>query len=162
MDVPWVIDQRALHVLQGQADPLRRPRPSYCKSEQLLLWHSVEHCMEAAFGRTPCDELVGNFSITNFPSEANTMSHHKYYPLPCEFKLRAVEQSITQYMCINTGVWFSDDSEGFDYNESSDEEASTSDINVVDFPCKKSCGLWTYLLFITPILLLHMYISTYL
>ena len=89
----------------------------------------------------PCDEVIGNFSITNFPLEGTISSSRKYYPVLCEFKLRTVEQTVTQHTRINTGDWFSDDSESDQSSYSSDEDSSKSGIKVLESPHKKSSGL---------------------
>ena len=56
----------------------------------------------------PCEVIVGNYSITNFPTRSN-FAGQKFYPVVVEFKLKTVEQSVKGEARINTGVWKSDD-----------------------------------------------------
>ena len=57
-----------------------------------------------------CDEIIGNYSITNFPTIAN-MVGQKHYPVVIEFKLKTVEQTVKRHAEVNAGVWQSDDEE---------------------------------------------------
>ena len=52
----------------------------------------------------PCDEVVGNYSICNFPSQPNRHGQH-YYPVVIEFKLKTLQQSVRTSQTVNTGVW---------------------------------------------------------
>ena len=51
-----------------------------------------------------CDEVIGNYSINNFPTYANEANQF-YYPVLVEFKLKTVEQSVKKEAAINFGVW---------------------------------------------------------
>ena len=55
----------------------------------------------------PCEEIVGNYSITNFPAKANS-NGQKHYPVLVEFKMKTVEQSVKQEDTINATCWDSD------------------------------------------------------
>ena len=69
----------------------------------------------------PCDEIIGNYSITNFPTYMNEASQ-KHYPVLIEFKLKTIEQSVKKEAAINYGVW--DESSG-----SSSEEFCSAPIS---------------------------------
>ena len=57
-----------------------------------------------------CDEIIGNYSITNFPANPN-MAGQKHYPVVIEFKLKTNEQTVKRHAEVNAGVWQSDDEE---------------------------------------------------
>ena len=66
----------------------------------------------------PCDEIVGNYAITNFPVRSNRSSQ-KFYPVVAQFKLKTIEQTVKREARINTGVWESDsgsDNDGNDFD----------------------------------------------
>ena len=58
----------------------------------------------------PCEAIIGNYSISNFPTRANRLGQ-KFYPVIVEFKLKTVEQSVKHEAKINIGVWKEDDSD---------------------------------------------------
>lgn len=51
-----------------------------------------------------CDELVGSYSINNFPADRNRFNQ-TYYPVLMEFKLTTVEQNVKKESRINAGLW---------------------------------------------------------
>ena len=58
-----------------------------------------------------CDEIIGNYSITNFPAPPNQLGQ-RYYPVMVEFKLKTVEQTVKKEAEVNFGVWSDSDMEG--------------------------------------------------
>ena len=64
-----------------------------------------------------CDELVGSYSINNFPAERNQYNQ-TFYPILMEFKLTTVEQNVKKESKINSGLWV-DDSTSCTTNNSS-------------------------------------------
>ena len=53
-----------------------------------------------------CDEIVGGYSITNFPPEhMHPASTPQFYPVIVEFKLKTVEQSVKKEAEINCALW---------------------------------------------------------
>ena len=77
----------------------------------------------------PCEAIIGNYSISNFPTRANR-SGQKFYPVVVEFKLKTVEQSVKREARINIGVWKESESE-----DSDDEEL----FSYLSPPKKRSC-----------------------
>ena len=51
-----------------------------------------------------CDEVVGNYSICNFPAKPNNHGLY-FYPVVIEFKLRTVQQSVKASESVNASVW---------------------------------------------------------
>ena len=54
------------------------------------------------------DEIIGSYSITNFPAAAN-MVGQRHYPVLVEFKLKTVEQSVKRTADVNTACWPDED-----------------------------------------------------
>ena len=63
-----------------------------------------------------CDEIVGNYAISNFPVRSNAAGH-KFYPVVVEFKLKTVEQTVKREAKINAGVWADSDSDSDSLDE---------------------------------------------
>ena len=56
----------------------------------------------------PCDEIIGNYSINNFPAERNDYGH-QFFPVLMEFKLSTVEQNVKKESRVNSGLWVDDE-----------------------------------------------------
>ena len=54
-----------------------------------------------------CDELIGSYSINNFPGDRNEYGQ-TFYPILMEFKLSTVEQNVKKETRINSCVWVDD------------------------------------------------------
>ena len=50
-----------------------------------------------------CSDVIGNYSITNFPVRSNS-ENQKYYPVIVEFKLKLVNQSVDRKHYIKSSV----------------------------------------------------------
>ena len=67
-----------------------------------------------------CDAIVGNYSISNFPSKANAYKQF-YYPVFIEFKLKLKQQEVQETACVKRSVWIDDDNQNNDaWNDGSD------------------------------------------
>ena len=55
----------------------------------------------------PCEEIVGNYSFTNFPAKPNS-NGMKHFPVLVKFKMKTAEQSVKQEATINASCWESD------------------------------------------------------
>ena len=51
-----------------------------------------------------CDELIGSYSINNFPGDKNEYGQ-TFFPILMEFKLSTVEQNVKKETRINSCVW---------------------------------------------------------
>ena len=54
-----------------------------------------------------CDELIGSYSINNFPGDRNEYGQ-TFFPILMEFKLSTVEQNVKKETRINSCVWVDD------------------------------------------------------
>ena len=54
-----------------------------------------------------CDELIGSYSINNFPGDKNEYGQ-TFFPILMEFKLSTVEQNVKKETRINSCVWVDD------------------------------------------------------
>ena len=54
-----------------------------------------------------CDELIGSYSINNFPGDRNEYGQ-TFSPILMEFKLSTVEQNVKKETRINSCVWVDD------------------------------------------------------
>ena len=54
-----------------------------------------------------CDELVGSYSISNFPAETNEFKQ-TFSPVLMEFKLSTVEQNVKKESRVNSSLWIDD------------------------------------------------------
>ena len=57
-----------------------------------------------------CDDIVGSYSITNFPTKTNSHGQ-KHYPVIMEFLLKLKEQSVKTEKTVNVGIWQDSDDE---------------------------------------------------
>ena len=80
----------------------------------------------------PCDEIVGNYAITNFPVRSNR-ANQKFYPVVAQFKLKTIEQTVKREARINTGIWESDSGSDNDDHHFDFVAAATGS------PSKKTC-----------------------
>jgi hypothetical protein len=75
-----------------------------------------------------CGEIVGNYSITNFPTPKNC-NGQRYYPVLVEFKLKLAEQKVQKRAIIKSSVWGAesdeDDESDNDDNDDSNEAFRT-------------------------------------
>ena len=57
-----------------------------------------------------CDELIGSYSVNNFPSKKNSYQQ-TFYPVLMEFKLSTVEQNVKKESSINSSLWLDEDTD---------------------------------------------------
>ena len=57
-----------------------------------------------------CDELIGSYSVNNFPGKKNSYNQ-TFYPVLMEFKLSTVEQNVKKETRINSSLWLDEDFE---------------------------------------------------
>ena len=55
-----------------------------------------------------CDELIGSYSVNNFPAEKNKYNL-SFYPVLMELKLSTVEQNVKKESNINSSLWLDED-----------------------------------------------------
>ena len=55
-----------------------------------------------------CDDLIGSYSINNFPAKKNTYNL-TFHPVLMEFKLSTVEQNVKKETRINSSLWLDED-----------------------------------------------------
>ena len=69
----------------------------------------------------PCDELIGSYSINNFPGARSVTGRggSSFCPVVVEFKLSTVEQRVKKRARVTTGLWDDDDSFSNGSNHSS-------------------------------------------
>ena len=55
-----------------------------------------------------CDDLIGSYSINNFPAKKNTYNL-TFHPVLMEFKLSTVEQNVKKETRVNSSLWLDED-----------------------------------------------------
>ena len=81
-----------------------------------------------------CDELIGSYSINNFPGDRNEYGQ-TFFPILMEFKLSTVEQNVKKETRINSCVWVDDS-----VSAQGGREPATSST----YQKTSSDGTWTY------------------
>ena len=79
-----------------------------------------------------CEEVVGNYSICNFPSPMNEHGQ-RYYPVFVEFKLLLSTQKVKKTTAVASCVWLDDD----DVQNDDDEVEVTTCSNAPNFVTPK-------------------------